>query len=930
MPERRITPEEWLAAYPGLKSTGSQIAGPCPNCGGTDRFWVSRREPFLFGCRQCNDGRAILEAAGFVRPEPPEPQTPQDRQPHEVERLDYHNPTTGENITTVIERYRMACWRNDCHDRYPHKHVLGIERAPGLQGQQLPDGFTILIHRPVERGEIIPEYDIHRVKQQDIIISDSDNARIIYDANGHKNRLVVTIKDPSSYSAFDSNGNLLVIVIAESGKSADAIAAAGWPSASYPAGPWYACRADYSPVKGLKVFIAPDNDYIGRKAALESAKGCLIANASYAEILETVGRAGSGYDLADVDMKARVDNINDINGTAISFFTVFQVDLELSILALNHSCSVMPRSRLPLIDSTGNNDFFIHVNDARRYTVDYHVHKKDDPTLYEWMGSVAYIAQSKTGKRPAKHNRASGTDIVAEAMIWHRGWESDPIANLEMSEPQILEAFRNITPIEHGHVVKLEADLESRTKKPERWELFRPRLWHPFTQIVDTIVDHVWDGIPLLKAIRNHPILNEEGNKLQYKNGYSWDTHCYMDMPHGLDANIPVDDAVAEIEYLIKGFPFVTEADKVNYFALLVTPIIAPAVNIKPLAYINKATPRTGATKLAKLASFILSGYAPSEIGPMARPEEEEKRLSTAANDSTGFLLFDNFDGVVASLEIERYLTSEPYQARLLGQNQKQMLIYRQHITDIMTGNNAQFSQAMSGRTYSIRLDARMPNPESRIFDLDTDKYVENNRIRLLSCVVSLVNHWLKLGCPDDGRKSVRPQDRLGSFEQWQDIVADVLWSCGFRYTDANRNEYPLFCTNRESLISQTVHDGGDNAFIQHWFTEHSTNPVTVATLADPTVVGDDNNVGILEINANSQRGRQISLGRRLKKMLDRTYPVIIDGIEDMVSIRHATKGPNGTDRYKLEIERMKMLCIVCGNPLTEDEADRMKCDECE
>ena len=55
---------------PGLKRAGKQWQGPCPNCGGTDRFRVLVDGKFF--CRQCcPDGRdpqamkAILAAAGL-------------------------------------------------------------------------------------------------------------------------------------------------------------------------------------------------------------------------------------------------------------------------------------------------------------------------------------------------------------------------------------------------------------------------------------------------------------------------------------------------------------------------------------------------------------------------------------------------------------------------------------------------------------------------------------------------------------------------------------------------------------------------------------------------------------------------------------------------------------------------------------------------
>ena len=47
---RRPSVDDWLAALPGLKRVGREHVGPCPLCGGDDRFRVGERGAF---CRRC-------------------------------------------------------------------------------------------------------------------------------------------------------------------------------------------------------------------------------------------------------------------------------------------------------------------------------------------------------------------------------------------------------------------------------------------------------------------------------------------------------------------------------------------------------------------------------------------------------------------------------------------------------------------------------------------------------------------------------------------------------------------------------------------------------------------------------------------------------------------------------------------------------------
>ena len=56
-----------VAGALGLRPRGAELVGPCPSCGGDDRFHVSDRRKngpaALFGCRQCTDTAGILKAA---------------------------------------------------------------------------------------------------------------------------------------------------------------------------------------------------------------------------------------------------------------------------------------------------------------------------------------------------------------------------------------------------------------------------------------------------------------------------------------------------------------------------------------------------------------------------------------------------------------------------------------------------------------------------------------------------------------------------------------------------------------------------------------------------------------------------------------------------------------------------------------------------
>ena len=52
--------EDWIRALPDLRRSGAEWVGPCPACGGTDRFRVragATQAGAVIACRHCLDGQ---------------------------------------------------------------------------------------------------------------------------------------------------------------------------------------------------------------------------------------------------------------------------------------------------------------------------------------------------------------------------------------------------------------------------------------------------------------------------------------------------------------------------------------------------------------------------------------------------------------------------------------------------------------------------------------------------------------------------------------------------------------------------------------------------------------------------------------------------------------------------------------------------------
>lgn len=165
------TLSEWLQAVPGLrKRSAGRWAGPCPVCGGEDRFHVEapRGNRVLWGCRGCLDGtsdrrtatRRILATAFPHRLTQPvskaRPQPPEDtfRPTHSK-----HTNQTTKRKTATAQRLWAATL--PCSDtpaaEYLHTRRVWpdiIEQPCGLI--PLPDSIAWLPRRIMPRGPDLP------------------------------------------------------------------------------------------------------------------------------------------------------------------------------------------------------------------------------------------------------------------------------------------------------------------------------------------------------------------------------------------------------------------------------------------------------------------------------------------------------------------------------------------------------------------------------------------------------------------------------------------------------------------------------------------------------------------------------------------------------------------------------------------------------
>ena len=283
--------------------------------------------------------------------------------------------------------------------------------------------------------------------------------------------------------------------------------------------------------------------------------------------------------------------------------------------------------------------------------------------------------------------------------------------------------------------------------------------------------------LPRLVSVTAFPILRVDGSLLcapgyDPLSGFYYAPSDDLALPPVPD-DLFVDDVAAAVETIsdaICDFPFADDAARANYFALLLTPILRPAIaGSVPLCIIEAPSPGSGKSLLVDLASVIITGR-PAAMTPLPRHEDEfQKTVGAFLLEGQQMVCFDNVSGRLDSAALALLLTSKEFRARLLGATQ--VMVAPNLTTWIATGNNINTSDEIARRCYHIRVEYASSNPF-----LDRDyrhpqllSWAKHNRAKLFHALLIIARFWFVTG----RQQSVKRP--LGSFEAWHQLIGSVL-----------------------------------------------------------------------------------------------------------------------------------------------------------
>lgn len=414
-----------------------------------------------------------------------------------------------------------------------------------------------------------------------------------------------------------------------------------------------------------------------------------------------------------------------------------------------------------------------------------------------------------------------------------------------------------------------------------------------------------WPGLPTLRGLISAPVLRPDGTLLQDPGydpatGYYLTTRTRMDRVPDQPTPGQVDEAVSFLlDKFLADFPWRSKADRANYLALLVTPLLRPYTRaLAPFGIVDATMPGSGKTILTSCIGLLVGQRVLS--WPDA-DEELRKQVTTVLADQVGAVVFDNLvEGhVINSAVLARLITERTWTDRRLGSNTA--ATFTNDRVWLATGNNLRTGGDMATRSVWVRLDPDCPQPEARsgfaIPHLDSWILDPDHQAIVLYHLLVLVVDW----CRHDAPVSTEvPQMR--QFTRWAQHLGGFLHHHGI----------PEFLGNHTDNA-----DLDDDAqewaqFLHTWHHVFADRHVTARDLrahAEPEPGRPDPWAGAFPTTASGRPLTVKSLGRLLTGQIGRWRGDIV--------LRSATDTSTNARTYWVQINNPTNQTRKPANPAT-------------
>ncbi len=378
-----------------------------------------------------------------------------------------------------------------------------------------------------------------------------------------------------------------------------------------------------------------------------------------------------------------------------------------------------------------------------------------------------------------------------------------------------------------------------------------------------------WPGLRPLRGIVGSPVLRPDGSLLQTP-GYDPATGLYLapKVPLPPVPDQPTGDQVAAahrfLETVLHDFPWVAPADKANFLAILITPILRPYLRtLTPFWMVTATTASSGKSLLADMVGSIYG----KQQNPWPGAEEElRKAILGCLRRPEPLICWDNIaEGTqITSATLAGLITAPEWSDRVLGSSRNEK--YANDRLWAVTGNNLRLGGDMASRTVVVRLDPNMPNPEARpdsafqIPNLQAWLTDPANRQALQWNLLVLVADWVTHGAP-------RTAHLMRQFSPWAQAAGGFVTHHGLTG----------FLDNTTDVADMDDQVAMWQAFLTRWEQKFGTQQITSATIRASFERDDDGtdpwDGAIPDTFTDGRRlPTAIEVGKRLRGHVGRWY----------------------------------------------------------
>lgn len=407
--------------------------------------------------------------------------------------------------------------------------------------------------------------------------------------------------------------------------------------------------------------------------------------------------------------------------------------------------------------------------------------------------------------------------------------------------------------------------LKTRRAAKGSTETYREEVTPPNSVLAAALEPKEWPRLRPLFGIVGAPVLRPDGTLLQ-EPGYDPATCLYLASKVPLDP-VPVEPSAGQVraarEFLLRAFlgdfPWVGDADKANYLALLATPILRGYLRtLIPFGVVTSTMPGSGKTILTCGLGML---YGQRVLTWTNSDEELRKAITSVLPDPVGTIIFDNLaEGtVIDSPVLARLITDRTWADRILGRNA--IAAFANDRVWTATGNNLRLGGDMRTRSVLVGLNPDMPRPEERtgfcIPHLDQWILIPANQRQVLWNLLVLVADWTRSGAPRRSGLTMR------QFTPWAEAVGGFLAHHGITG----------FLTNVETVRDIDEEEAAWTAFFARWHKLHDGKWLTSAELrlsADVPLSDHDPWEGEFVGDGRGRFPTAKSLGKLLTGQIDR------------------------------------------------------------